>query len=422
MLPQPSGFREAEDAHKEKEILLEKLREEVVKAESLTLYSKQEEREEVDNRREAERSRSAGEYFRADQHDQMADLARLFKDSARNESLDKLEFVQRALEEMSFHQQEAAAEPQEETLLREELNRLRALALGQAGGHESPTRGNPAFLQDNQTPVVPATAQPTDEDEELAMAISASLRPVMQDNQTPIIPATAQPNEEDLELAKAINASLQPVMQDNQTPTFPATAQPPEEDLELTRAINASLQHVMQDNQTPVVPPTAQPAEEDLELAMAINASLQPAMQERPTLAVAVDAHLTSEASSTSNHTWSSSSQPLASGPSAPPVSDAIIEDGTPIHYPSVDSSPIDLLSPTTIGIGSIQARAGDKKEDDGCLSSCIICLDAPVEGACVPCGHMVGCMSCLNEIKDAKGTCPVCRAKIHQVLKVYTF
>ncbi|KAH7521992.1 hypothetical protein FEM48_Zijuj07G0090600 [Ziziphus jujuba var. spinosa] len=135
-----------------------------------------------------------------------------------------------------------------------------------------------------------------------------------------------------------------------------------------------------------------------------------------------VDAHLTSEANMTSNYTWSSSSQPLDFGPPAPPFPDGIIEDGTPILYPSVDSSPIDLSSPTTIGIGSIPARAGEKKEDDGCSSSCIICLDAPVESAWVPCGHMVGCMSCLNEINDAKGTCPVCRAKIHQVLRVYTF
>ncbi|KAH7521979.1 hypothetical protein FEM48_Zijuj07G0089300 [Ziziphus jujuba var. spinosa] len=267
-----------------------------------------------------------------------------------------MEFVQQAPKEMSFHQQEAA-EPQEETLLQKELNRLRAFALGQAGGQGSPRRGNPAFLQDNQTPVVPATAQPTEENLELAMAISASLQPVMQDNQTPIVPATAQPPEEGLELAMAIDAFLQP-----------------------------------------------------------------PAMQERPPLPVAVDAHLTSEASSTSNYTWSSSSQTLDSGPSAPPVPDGIIEDGTPIHYPSVDSSPIDLSSPTTIGIGSVPARAGDKKEDDGCSSSCMICLDAPVNGACVPCGHMVGCMSCLNEIKHAKRTSPVCPAKIHQVLRVYTF
>nr|XP_043628367.1 putative E3 ubiquitin-protein ligase XBAT35 [Erigeron canadensis] len=52
--------------------------------------------------------------------------------------------------------------------------------------------------------------------------------------------------------------------------------------------------------------------------------------------------------------------------------------------------------------------------------SLCVICLDAPVEGACIPCGHMAGCMSCLNEIKSKKWDCPACRAKINQVVRLY--
>ncbi|XP_047326478.1 putative E3 ubiquitin-protein ligase XBAT35 [Impatiens glandulifera] len=53
--------------------------------------------------------------------------------------------------------------------------------------------------------------------------------------------------------------------------------------------------------------------------------------------------------------------------------------------------------------------------------SSCSICWEAAVEGACVPCGHMAGCMGCLNEIKTKKGECPVCRCRIDQVIKIYT-
>ncbi|GJS72725.1 ankyrin repeat-containing protein [Tanacetum coccineum] len=38
------------------------------------------------------------------------------------------------------------------------------------------------------------------------------------------------------------------------------------------------------------------------------------------------------------------------------------------------------------------------KKEINDVYSSlCVICLDAPVEGALIPCGHMAGCMSCLK-------------------------
>lgn len=86
--------------------------------------------------------------------------------------------------------------------------------------------------------------------------------------------------------------------------------------------------------------------------------------------------------------------------PSAPPVTDEITEDG-PVQYPSIDVGPVDVSSP------SIEQLPGSKskvKGDKDATSSCVICLDAPAEGACVPCGHMAGCMSCLNEVKAKNG------------------
>lgn len=209
----------------------------------------------------------------------------------------------------------------------------------------------------------------------------------------------------------------------------------------------------MANNQPPVVPATAPPPAEDLELDMAINASIQSALQERPSFP---DAHLTYEASaSSSDNGWSTSSMntgiyngwdaptadPNASSssewpgnessqkteiqdissiqtaptpdiiPSAPPVADE-----EPIHYPSIDFSPIDMPSPSVEGI---PAKLNEKKGGSD-SSSCVICLDAPVEGACIPCGHMAGCMSCLGEIKAKKWGCPVCRAKIDQIVRLY--
>ena len=102
--------------------------------------------------------------------------------------------------------------------------------------------------------------------------------------------------------------------------------------------------------------------------------------------------------------------------PSAPPVADAIIEDG-PIQYPSIDAGPVDILSPI---VEKLPAGTSEMKQDEGANSTCVICLDAPVEGACVPCGHMAGCMSCLNEVKAKKWGCPVCRAKISQIIRLY--
>ncbi|KAL1200044.1 putative E3 ubiquitin-protein ligase XBAT34 [Cardamine amara subsp. amara] len=51
---------------------------------------------------------------------------------------------------------------------------------------------------------------------------------------------------------------------------------------------------------------------------------------------------------------------------------------------------------------------------------TCVICEDASSEAVCVPCGHVAGCISCLKEIKDKKLGCPICRANIHQVIKLY--
>ncbi|KFK39616.1 hypothetical protein AALP_AA3G267100 [Arabis alpina] len=103
--------------------------------------------------------------------------------------------------------------------------------------------------------------------------------------------------------------------------------------------------------------------------------------------------------------------------PSAPPLTDddiAAIEEG-PIHYPSIDSTPVDVPSPSPL-----PATADCEKKEDGSSGVCAICLDAPSEAVCVPCGHVAGCMSCLTEIKSKNWGCPVCRAKIDQIIKLY--
>ncbi|CAN6551831.1 unnamed protein product [Malus baccata var. baccata] len=215
-------------------------------------------------------------------------------------------------------------------------------------------------------------------------------------------------------------------------------------------------------NQPPVAPASAPPAAEDLELAMAISASMQSALQERPSFP---NPHPTYEASSSSSDNgWAGASTitdsyngggaPTAAAaskvsssewsgtqsnevgessqqveiqdtssvqtaptsdiiPSAPPVADDSL-DAAPVHYPSIDFSPIDIPSPS---LESTPAKIDEKKGESG---SCVICLDAPAEGACIPCGHMAGCMSCLKEITGKKWGCPVCRAKIDQVIRLY--
>ncbi|KAK4482464.1 hypothetical protein RD792_009621 [Penstemon davidsonii] len=199
----------------------------------------------------------------------------------------------------------------------------------------------------------------------------------------------------------------------NPTPTAPATAAPSPEDEELAMAINASLHSVAHET----------PSHTDSYTGSRINASTGSSSHEQAYVNFPSTTQQASqskcevlEAASTSNpvvQTTLENSTPI-SIPSAPPITTAAI-DGGPIHYPSIDVSPVavDLSSPM---VGSIDV---DKKKED-IDASCTICLDAPLEGACVPCGHMAGCMSCLNEIKAKKWGCPVCRTKIDQVIRIY--
>ncbi|KAK4427814.1 putative E3 ubiquitin-protein ligase XBAT35 [Sesamum alatum] len=191
-------------------------------------------------------------------------------------------------------------------------------------------------------------------------------------------------------------------------------------------------------SQVPTAPATAPPPSEDVELAMAINASLHPASHERPplrdscagsaadaptssinpTYSVSHKLNYTSEASTSHTPNGSDSefkeAAPLST-PSAPPVANAVVDDG-PIHYPSIDVSAVDFSNPTE----AVVASSANEKKEDGSPSSCTICLDAPLEGACIPCGHMAGCMSCLKEVKAKNWGCPVCRTKIDQVVRIY--
>uniref|UniRef100_A0A803M7M3 RING-type domain-containing protein n=1 Tax=Chenopodium quinoa TaxID=63459 RepID=A0A803M7M3_CHEQI len=97
----------------------------------------------------------------------------------------------------------------------------------------------------------------------------------------------------------------------------------------------------------------------------------------------------------------------ILSAPSAPPLPMHGAVDG-PIHRAAINMDPVDLSVTSSIANGKTAAPR------------CVICWEAPVEGACVPCGHMAGCMSCLSEIKSKKGLCPVCQTKIDKVLRLY--
>ncbi|KAE8900005.1 hypothetical protein PF005_g9667 [Phytophthora fragariae] len=63
------------------------------------------------------------------------------------------------------------------------------------------------------------------------------------------------------------------------------------------------------------------------------------------------------------------------------------------------------------------------KNESSAAYSSigeCVICFDGPQSAVCVPCGHNAVCMKCAEEILTTTAECPVCRAHIRELIKLY--
>ena len=76
---------------------------------------------------------------------------------------------------------------------------------------------------------------------------------------------------------------------------------------------------------------------------------------------------------------------------------------------------------------GKVGAAGGDGKcgETDEGLdaedNSCVVCMDAARTAVCVPCGHNAGCIECLTAIHESNQGCPVCRAELTQVIRLFT-
>ncbi|KAI3981146.1 hypothetical protein MKX01_032286 [Papaver californicum] len=181
--------------------------------------------------------------------------------------------------------------------------------------------------------------------------------------------------------------------------------------------------HPPQPNSSPTSvpenPPPLTSEDEDRELAMALSASLQ----------YNVDPNISSssvfEAGSSSSNPAETTSSPSTETQSTPTIPEGTEDDQ--MNYASIffgehdaptNVSLIDMSTATTTD--SKPAKTGAVTDDVGGSTSCIICFDAPREGACIPCGHMVGCVSCLNEIKTRKLGCPVCRTNIDGVIRIY--
>lgn len=241
----------------------------------------------------------------------------------------------------------------------------------------------------------------------------------MGNNQPPVNPATAPPAAEDLELAMALSASIQSASQER--PPFDAH---PTYESSASSSSSGNFNGWSTSTNTssyngwvaPIAAASPKASSSDwsgVQTGPVGGSTGHPEIQDSPTQTTPTSDSIPS--ASTQLAVIPSTSTQSAAIPSAPPVLDASLDE-YPIHYPSIDSSPIDLSNTAA----ESTPPTDDGKKGEGASSSCVICLDAPVEGACIPCGHMAGCMSCLTEIKGKKWGCPVCRAKIDQVVRLY--
>jgi hypothetical protein len=53
-------------------------------------------------------------------------------------------------------------------------------------------------------------------------------------------------------------------------------------------------------------------------------------------------------------------------------------------------------------------------------VGRCVVCLEAATECVVVRCGHMCMCQACGLEIKTKRMPCPVCRAPVTDIMRVF--
>jgi hypothetical protein len=54
------------------------------------------------------------------------------------------------------------------------------------------------------------------------------------------------------------------------------------------------------------------------------------------------------------------------------------------------------------------------------CSAECKVCFDKEADHLCMPCGHMCCCRDCLEAVRRGGGLCPICRARITAIQRVY--
>jgi len=95
-------------------------------------------------------------------------------------------------------------------------------------------------------------------------------------------------------------------------------------------------------------------------------------------------------------------------------------------HQNNIEATVTELLQ-TQGGEGGGRAAgarddvgAGGGAGGDTVVNECVVCMDSKKSHVLVPCGHVCVCKVCAGNIVATKQACPVCRARVEQVIKVY--
>jgi hypothetical protein len=68
--------------------------------------------------------------------------------------------------------------------------------------------------------------------------------------------------------------------------------------------------------------------------------------------------------------------------------------------------------------VRAIRNRIDPPKEDSA--GDCVVCLCEPATHAMIPCGHRCVCEDCSEGLLRSRGACPICRACVDQIVKIY--
>lgn len=78
--------------------------------------------------------------------------------------------------------------------------------------------------------------------------------------------------------------------------------------------------------------------------------------------------------------------------------------------------APCDLKLPSN----QTKNQTERKNSSTGVNNECCVCYEKSVDAAIYKCGHTCMCYECAQKLWHTNGCCPICRAKIQDIIRIY--